>query len=113
MNGLKLARKQANESEFKRAPTGAIITKGGRVLSTGFNKKRRSKYSARPMYESIHAEEDAILKVLRRPDGLKHLAGATIYITRILKDGTTGLAKPCKHCQNLINSVGIKKVIHT
>ncbi len=113
MKALNLAKKKANESTFLRARVGCVITKGGRVISTGINKTKRAKDSARPMYESIHAEEAAILRVLRRPDGLKHLAGSTIFITRVLKNGETGLAKPCPSCQALINSVGIKKVVHT
>ena len=111
--GLNRARKEAEKSTFSRARMGAVITKGGRVLSSGCNQTRYSKYAARNEYESIHAEEAAILRVLRRPDGLKHLAGSTIFITRVLKNGETGLAKPCPSCQALINSVGIKKVVHT
>lgn len=113
MNGLKIAEKHANKSTFNRARIGCVITKGGRVLSTGRNKTRRSKNSARPMYESIHAEEDAIIHLLRQPNGLKQLAGSTIFITRILKNGETALAKPCNSCQKLINAVGIKKIIYT
>lgn len=113
MNGLKIAQRKAYESTFKRARIGSVITKGGRVIATGINQTRRSKKAARSMYESLHAEEAAILRVLRKPDGLKLLAGSTIYVTRILKNGETALAKPCPSCQALINSVGIKKIIHT
>ena len=111
--GLKHAWKQANQSKFTRARMGAVIVKGGRILSSGYNQTRYSRLSARNQYESIHAEEAAILRILSKPNGLQLLAGATIYVTRIKKDGSTGLAKPCESCQDLINSVGIKKVIHT
>lgn len=111
--GLNRARKEAGKSTFSRARMGAVITKGGRVLSSGCNQTRYSKYAARNQFKSIHAEEAAIIQILRRPNGLQLLAGATIFITRIKKDGSTGLAKPCPQCQSLINSVGIKKVIHT
>jgi len=113
MKGLNNARKQACLSTFTRARMGAVLIKGGRILSSGYNQTRYSKLSARNQYESIHAEEACIIKLLRKPNGLQMLAGATIYITRIKKDGSTGLAKPCKTCQDLINSVGIKKIVHT
>lgn len=113
MKGLNNARKEAEKSTFNRARVGAIIVKGGRILSSGYNQTRYSKLSARNQYKSIHAEEACIIKLLRKPNGLQMLAGATIYITRIKKDGSTGLAKPCKTCQDLINSVGIKKIVHT
>ncbi len=112
MKGLNLALKTANKSLFIRARMGAVITKGGRVIACSTNKTRYSRNAASD-FATTHAEEGAILQVLRKPNGLQLLNGATIYVTRIKKDGTCGLAKPCPNCQALINSVGIKKVIHT
>lgn len=113
MKGLDNALKAAGKSTFSRARVGAVIVKGGRLLSSGCNKTRYSKHTARNQYESIHAEEAAIIRILTKPNGLQLLAGATLYVSRIKKDGTTGLAKPCEPCQKLINSVGIRKVIYT
>ena len=110
--GLNLARKAATQSSFTRARMGAVITKGSRVLSSATNQTRYSR-DANANWESTHAEEAAIIRILRQPNGLKQLAGATIYVTRIKKDGSCGLAKPCNNCQRLIDSVGIKKVIYT
>lgn len=109
---IHIATRKANESEFTRARVGAVITKGGRVLASACNKLRYSRRNDRP-WPSMHAEESAILKVLRHPAGLRKLQGATLYVSRVKKDGTCGLAKPCKDCQDLIDSVGIKKVIYT
>lgn len=108
---LHLANKAAAKSTF-RFKVGAVITKGGRVLSTGTNKIRYSKHNDRP-WPSVHAEEEAIMKVLKLPDGLAKLAGATIYVSRITADGNIGCAKPCPACQGLIDSVHIRKVIYT
>lgn len=108
---LRKSFKVAEKSTY-RARMGAVILKGGRVISTGFNELRYSKHNTRE-WGSVHAEEAAIVKVIRRHGGLAKLAGATMYITRIKKDGTTGLAKPCELCQELIDSVGIKKVFYT
>lgn len=112
MKGLNLALKTAKKSLFSRARMGAVITKGGRVLASSTNKTRYSRQAA-SNFATTHAEEGAIIQVLRKPNGLQLLNGATIYVTRIKKNGTCGTATPCKSCQSLIDSVGIKKVIHT
>lgn len=112
MKKLKIASKIAEKSVFDRARIGAVIVKGGRVLSTGFNQIRYTRLNQRE-WPSLHAEEDAILKVLKQPNGLERLAGGTIFVSRILKNGSTACAKPCKKCQKLIDAVGIKKVVYT
>lgn len=97
---------------------GAVIIKSGRIISTGFN--RTNSYSAYLNYnriskwtDSVHAEQSAILHALKSFDGLKHLVGATLYVTRISSKNQIRLAKPCKYCMELIRSVGISKVIYT
>lgn len=109
---LKQAQKQAVNSSFARARIGAVIVKGGRVLSTGYNELRYSKRNGRP-WASVHAEEMAIVKLLKQPNGLKILAGSVLYVSRIKKDGNVAEAKPCLECQELIDAVGIKRVVHT
>ena len=56
---------------------------------------------------------DAILKLLRKGDGLSSLSGATIHVSRVNLNGNPALAKPCNKCLDLIKSVGIKKIIFT
>lgn len=112
MKHIKRATKQASCSSFTRARVGAILVKGGRVLSSGYNQLRYTKRNGRS-WPSVHAEEAAILRLLRQPCGLQQLAGATLYVSRIKKDGSTACALPCPDCTRLIQSVGIRKVIHT
>lgn len=102
----------ASSSLFTRAKVGAVIVKGGRVLSTGINSLRYTKDNGRS-WPSLHAEEQAILKLLKQPNGGKHLVGSTIYVSRVKKDGSVGLAKPCQKCQELIDAVGIRKIVYT
>lgn len=109
---LKRAAIAANNSTFNRAKVGAIIVKGGRILSSGHNIIKYSKKTGKS-WPSIHAEEKVILALLKQPGGLKQLAGATIYVSRILKNGLTGCAKPCDNCARLIASVGIRRIIHS
>ncbi len=96
----------------------SYITKSGRVISTGENK--HSEYihgvqrGSKELWDiNTCAEKDAIQKVLKLNDGQKHLIGSIIYVQRFNNKGETKLAKPCRHCQELIRAVGIKKVIYT
>lgn len=106
---LNLAIKEAYKSKhyFK---VGAIIAKGKRVLSRGFNS--RSHCALNHKYHTRHAEMNAIEKMMRPKDNSLLLEGATLYVARVTKTGL-GISKPCPQCQALINKVGIKKVIHT
>lgn len=89
---------------------GSVIVKGGRVISTGFNKERSHPriVSTEHIKDhcSVHAEIDAIKKA-------KNVSGATIYVARINKRGEARDSRPCKNCFETIKNNGIKKVIYT
>ena len=112
MKALNIAKRKSNESTFERARIGCVITKGGRVLTSKCNQIRYHKDLGKT-WPSVHAEEAAILDVLSRPDGQRDLIGSKIYIARITKTGSSGLAKPCPRCQALIEAVGIKRIYYT
>jgi cytidine deaminase len=103
---FRIAEKQAKKSTFLKHRVGAVIVKGGRVLSTGYNEIR---YSGVLDQTTVHAEESAILKLLK--DGYqKHLVGSTLYVTRFTRAGALGCSLPCSRCSDLIKSVGISLV---
>ena len=110
---IRLATKVANGSKFRRARVGAVIVRGNRVLAVGCNRIGFCHWLPnRPYPESVHAEQQAILQLLktRRQD---ELIGATIYVSRVGRNGRCRLARPCKICTNLIRSVGIGRVVFT
>lgn len=110
---IRLASKIAAKSKFRRARVGAVLVKGGRVIATGCNRIGYSKYLPdRPYPESVHAEQQAILQLLK-VRRLHDLSGSTMFISRIGSDGRARLSKPCAECSDLINAVGITKVIYT
>lgn len=50
------------------------------------------------------------LKVL----GTNEIENATMYVARVWKDGTWGMAKPCRFgCQQAIEAFNIKRVVYT
>jgi deoxycytidylate deaminase len=110
---IRIATKVASESVFHRARVGAVIAKGERILSTGHNYLGFSRLLPnRPYKESIHAEQSAILKLLKARR-LNDLVGASIYIVRIGGTGLHRLARPCRNCADLIRNVGISEVVYT
>ena len=110
---IRLATKAAYESKFRRARVGAVIVRGDRVLSVGCNRIGFSHLLPnRPYRESIHAEQQAILGLLKARRQ-HELIGATIYVSRIGRNGHERLSKPCGNCHLLCATVGIHKVVYT
>lgn len=105
---MRIASKHAEKSTHRHR-LGAVIVKGGRVLATGHNEIR---YSKELQKGSVHAEEAAILKLLKAKR-LSDLAGAELYVSRVCNSGRVGMARPCSNCLSLIQSVGIRKVFYT
>ena len=106
---FRVASKEAKKSPHKQHKLGAVVEKGGRILSTGFNELRPSSVTKTP---TLHAEASAILKLLKKRR-LHDLFGADLYVTRYTRGGSVGLARPCVACMDLIRSVGISHVHYT
>lgn len=99
--------------------TAIIYDKRGNVLSIGKNSYTKThpmqaryaklagpEYSAHN-YAFIHAEVDAIIRC-------KELSRAhRILVTRVRRDGSYGMAAPCKACQIALQRAGIEIVEHT
>lgn len=97
---LRLALKIAGKEIKYQHNLGAVITRGGAVISKATN-----------IYENgAHAEARAIAKA--RSNG-SELTGSIIYVARYMRSREFGMAKPCEHCQNLIKRCGIKLVVYT
>lgn len=86
----------------------------GRPISIAVNDYRKShptqahfaKLSGRPDAVFLHAEIAALLKC---GDKIPH----SIYVKRYKKDGSPGLAQPCKACMLAIKQWGIKEIKFT
>lgn len=109
---LNLALRAAETSECIQKH-GAILVRSGSVLSIGINKWRNNLAPVQDIYIngclesiSIHAEVDALSRVA-------NANGATLYVARLRKDGSSALSKPCLNCEKKIREAGITKVIYT
>lgn len=103
---FRMANKVALKSTFKQHRVGAVIVKGGNILSTGYNSRQPSGLLKT---ETRHAEAAAILKLLK--EGRQHeLVGSSMYVSRFTRGGRLGISRPCSNCELLIRSVGIREV---
>lgn len=99
---------ESSEVSFKH---GAVIVRGGSVLSVGVNKWKNPLKPEVPVVEynpnvSIHAEVDALSRC-------SDPRGATIYIARVNKKGEERMSRPCINCEEALVEAGVKKVIYT
>lgn len=92
-----------------RTRHGAVIVKGGRLLSVGINVNRNSPQdkAVPPTEIAVHAEEAA----LRALGG--EARGAKIYVARVLRNDQPALSRPCDRCYEAIVAAGIKEIIYT
>lgn len=108
---LNVARYFATKSEARNTH-GAVVVKGGRVLGTGWNKNRNNPVFVSPEHIksecSYHAEDVAI-----RDAGEGNVRGAVIFVARVNRHGNDRDSKPCIRCSDLIDRVGIKRVVFT
>lgn len=93
---------------------GCIITdRKGRIIASGVNSvikthPTQAKYAmrlGRPDSIFLHAEIHALV----RCKGEAH----TIYVARMKKDGSLGIAKPCPICAFAIEQTDIKRIVYT
>ncbi len=88
---------------------GAAISKGKRVLGTGFNSYKTHPFMLKcGTYPFMHAEVAAILAV-----GLDRTPGTVLSVARVTRSGFTAMARPCPACTEAIRRAGISKVYFT
>jgi len=88
---------------------GAVIVRGGRVLSVGISKWRNRNLQPILGYNpnvTVHAEIDALSRV-------SDAKGATIYVARVNNQGERRMSRPCATCEKALNDAGVKRVIYT
>lgn len=117
-----LARNACYYSDFMKARLGAVLIYKGKVMSVGWNSTKTSPLQrqlnryrgydvdASEAHNTLHAEVACLTKAR---DLDIDWGRASIFVYRIKKDESAGLARPCKGCQALIKSMGIKNVYYS
>jgi deoxycytidylate deaminase len=101
---LAAASKIAATSDY-RFRMAALLVKSGRVLGGDVNIPRITPDTP-PNRRSTHAE----IRVIKNT---KNTEGSTMYISRLITNGDTAIAKPCVWCLEHIINAGISKVVFT
>ena len=102
---LRMAQTWSALSHCNRKQVGAIIVKGGMIISDGFNGTPSGfdncceNENGDTLWYVLHAEANAILKVAKSTHNCE---GATLYLT----------LSPCKDCSKLVVQSGIKRVVY-
>jgi deoxycytidylate deaminase len=102
---LQMAANVSRSSDHTLHKMGAVIVRGGNVISVGCNKNRTHPMS-KNYYRTIHAELDAMIAA-----GFVHgTYDGKMYVVRMTKGGAMATSKPCKDCWVLLKQAGILKV---
>ena len=93
----------SNKIDHRNHRLGAVgVRRDGIIVSARNGAQKVNKYY---QYQpSIHAET----RCLRKMD-----QGGIIYIARVMRDGSMGLARPCISCQMFLRAKKIRKAIYS
>lgn len=61
-----------------------------------------------PEYSNMHAELRLAVRL-----GYLGLEGRTVYVARVLRDGSWALARPCPVCAEVLAECGVKRIVWT
>lgn len=111
---FQLAKKLAENSTYGNFRHGAVLSRGGSIISLGVNSEKycsigkdyRAEDRGNPTY---HAEIKALLNIPR------HVTkGSVMYVARCSKDGHGDrISKPCSMCHAVMQERGVRKVYYT
>ena len=107
---FRLAKEMAKESSYNEMRHGAILTRGGRVISKGKNSPDYSSFGKRFRPSNLghartHAEIDAVYGIPKNQTN-----GADLFVVRISKEEGYMISKPCPMCESVLSFVGVKRV---
>ena len=102
-----IARRLSKKSTYCHR-LGAVVVKKNRIIGMGFNKPFKTHPKSGNRFKTVHAELDAILGI-----DAEELKGSTVYVYRETKDGLPANARCCKHCEEMLKLVGVKKICYT
>lgn len=101
-----------NMSKITHFRMGAVLVKGKKIVSSGYNRytgeteKIARKYNIQNLW-SLHAEMDAIIHCS------EDLKGLTIFVSGIKKNGRPMYCRPCNKCLKIIKATGIKNIYYS
>ena len=110
---VELGKRIAEDSEAPDYRHGAILVKGGSVISVSTNKNSHARFGKRFRkrgcgHATHHAELGCVLGLDRSTT-----RGSDIYVVRIGKGGELRMSKPCEMCESILKHVGVRRVFYS
>lgn len=120
---FRLAAETATKSTYRnqKVMIGCIVVYKGAVISEGYNQDKTdpiqmkynrfrgfTKFDESP--HKIHAEITAIKRITSRDIEWNLVS---VYVVRLMKDGTYGISRPCDACMHYIKSKGIRHLYYS
>jgi tRNA(Arg) A34 adenosine deaminase TadA len=110
---LSVAKRVAQQGDHRSPNHGAVLVKGGNIISTAHNKWSYSSFGKRfrerdKGISTLHAELAVVLNLDRAAT-----QGTDIYVVRVGKTGEFKMSKPCTMCETALKHVGIKRIYYT
>ena len=120
---LSLAENACVFSDNTRTRVGCVVVYRNSVISVGWNPENkehpiqkkynelRGSYTKTPKFtDRVHAEVMALARI-------KYMfidwSRVSVFVCRILKDGTREMARPCQACQGYMRKLGVRDVYYT
>jgi deoxycytidylate deaminase len=105
---LAVAKKMLIYSNHDKYRMYSVLVKGGKIISTGANAIGPAAFFLKyALNRGRHSEVRCLFGLDRR-----YTKGATIYIAGETKHGSVVLSRPCKSCSDMIERMGIKRVVY-
>lgn len=118
-----MAESAAHYSDNKRTRLGAVLVYKNKVLSVGWNLEDKTNPLQKQLNSlrgfspdesgcknTVHAEISCLLKI---KDLDIDWSKVNLFVSRILKDDTKAMARPCPACMAYARSLGIKNYYYT
>lgn len=106
-------------SHCKSTKVGSIAVYKHKIISSGYNSDKtdslQKKFNIYRFTEDSPASLHAEIRCLKPLVGNKSIdfSKVALYVYREYKNGELAMARPCKACERLIKTLGIKKVYYT
>lgn len=115
---LAKAEEASKLSDHYRHKIGAVIAKGRKVISTGFNTISKS-HPLQAYYASCVGRKEAIYlhaevaAIVASKACVGDLEGCTMYVFRRGLDGNIRMSRPCRSCLKALKDFGICTIVYT
>ena len=106
--GIQRAVEMASYSDCPNYKLGAVLMKGNKLISQGYNIFKKSHTQSKTIYNGIHAEFSCLYNV-----DYEKARNAALFVARVTNAGVLSMARPCDVCLELLRERGVRVFYYT